>query len=549
MGIYINLEISKSVTQSEWDKVYAETLLLVKEFPFADRRTVNIHSVETICMVKTKEQEDLYYGMRGKETWVGWTVSGNYDDLTTAEDYSLPKYLSAEDYDPEAGDAIWGQVPIYLNYDWQDTRFDGVRSMWGNKTQGESYHIYLLAIACLIQARLGEKAYIYGDITRGQCKRAVEMANWYLKTPIEMPDQCNLDRLYQRLSKLDLPDHEKIILFGELYLGTKDAEYGEFLRSSFSEEALDNHWKDRFESCNVNSLGFNHIIYEYLLLGNSLEQLCHYVDFKTDDDYKKFVNRIMDSKLHLKEKNCEDVLKLDQEEERPYSIYTLLAQFAFAGAENKKVDRFVPIEEIRTALKNNLPAKYPVNEWIDDYLETESHQQKIEITEDTSPIKLWEAVTQDPSEAINQVLNWKRGKIQETREEYDISEFDELKFYETYDRIHPVLEKSLIQSIQFLEQVIVLLKEKEYDRLMEKNAHARCEWMIEQNTCILIRDMDWDKIFTNIELNKDSFYRYYPIFRVELENEELIQMTIAFLINDDLYYHIKDLAAEQEEDI
>ena len=38
MGIFIRLSISKSVTKEEWKKVYEETLQLIKNFPFAERR-------------------------------------------------------------------------------------------------------------------------------------------------------------------------------------------------------------------------------------------------------------------------------------------------------------------------------------------------------------------------------------------------------------------------------------------------------------------------------------------------------------------------------
>ena len=89
-----------------------------------------------------------------------------------------------------------------------------------------------------------------------------------------------------------------------------------------------------------------------MLWGFEIDKLCKYINF-TDDEgnehYEDFVKRIMDAKLHLKDKNCADPLKIDQEEAQPYSIWTLMAQFGFAGARNKKVDRYIPIEDIRTA--------------------------------------------------------------------------------------------------------------------------------------------------------------------------------------------------------
>lgn len=42
-----------------------------------------------------------------------------------------------------------------------DGRFNQTYFLWDAKTQGEPYHLYLLAIVCLIEDRLGEKAIAY----------------------------------------------------------------------------------------------------------------------------------------------------------------------------------------------------------------------------------------------------------------------------------------------------------------------------------------------------------------------------------------------------
>ena len=55
MGIFIDLDISKSITKKEWEDVYNETLMLIEKLPLAERRKVDIHGVDTICLVKTAE--------------------------------------------------------------------------------------------------------------------------------------------------------------------------------------------------------------------------------------------------------------------------------------------------------------------------------------------------------------------------------------------------------------------------------------------------------------------------------------------------------------
>jgi len=77
----------------------------------------------------------------------------------------------------------------------------------------------------------------------------------------------------------------------------------------------------------------------------------------------------MDAKLHIKDKNCDDPLKIDQEDEHTYGVSTFLAQFVYAGANNKKVDRYIPIEDIKAALINALGGKCNVEYIIDNYIE------------------------------------------------------------------------------------------------------------------------------------------------------------------------------------
>ena len=262
--------------------------------------------------------------------------------MSVCEEYSLPRNLIDEDKvetEAEAGDALMAALPAYLDYDQKDSRFDHCYELWGNKTQGEPYHMYLLAIACLIEARLGEKAFVYGDITRGQCRKAVEMANEYLDTPIDIPARCDMDRFAKRVAKLPLSASEQLAVFERLYLGTLDGELGEYMRSIYSEGACDEYWKKRFDGCQIGSGRFDGLIHKYLLLGFDLEKLCYLTDHMDKDSnpqYEKFVLCIMDAKLHVMDKNCDDALTIDQEEALPYGVSTQLAQAVFAGAKNKK---------------------------------------------------------------------------------------------------------------------------------------------------------------------------------------------------------------------
>ena len=289
MGIFINLAISKSVTNEEWRQVYEESLKMVKAFPFAEKRRINIDGIDTICLVETKEQEATY-GFNGNVR-IGWDTVGDYDYMCTAEDYYTPRNLVKEDeYLEQCEDALYGVLPAYLNYDWKDKRFDVIYDLWGAKTQGEPYHMYLLAVACMIESRLGVKAFIYGDITRGQCAKAVEMANEILENPINIPARCDAERLIERVNTLPITDKEKIDVFEKFFLGKKDLEFGRMFRKYFEESSLNEYWKGRFANYNVSQNGFHNVLNDYLLWGFEFDLLCDFVNFE-DNEGKVFYGR------------------------------------------------------------------------------------------------------------------------------------------------------------------------------------------------------------------------------------------------------------------
>lgn len=529
MGIYINLDISHSVTQEEWEKVYEETLVLVNAFPLAERRKIICNGIETICLVPTREREKRY-GYNEENARIGWFACGDYDVMGTAEEYALYRDLyDKKKYNPKAGDAMWGALPAYLDYDHGDLRCNNVHEIWGPKTQGELYHTYLLAIACLIEARLGTKAFIYGDVTRGQCKRAVALANEHLAEPIDVPDRCDMERFYARVSKMRLSEKEQLAVFIALYLGVKDESFGKFIREKFSEFACEAYWREKFRRSVVGTIGFDEKINEYLLWGFDLAELCrlvNYEDEKNGPQHENFVRRILDAQLHVKHKNCEDKLRIDQDRPVPYGIPTLFAQFILAGARNKKVDRYIPIEEIREILIAELGEKCDVAAIIDECLARES----VDSDENESQA--------DMADQLTQIMEIKGQALRKRYEDYDIIGYDELQFYKEGLAVYPQLQEVLKDFFAFYDSVS---EEDFYKELLKKSWKERAEWLVEQNEYFLLRDKDWEKIFADIQQDENAFARYYPMMRVKITSEHVIQVIKALVINDEFYEFCKSL--------
>ena len=542
MGIYIYLKISRSVTSEEWSAVYEESCKLVEGFPLAETRVANIDGINTMCLVRTKEHEETY-GWKKDKTRVGWRSSGDYQTMREAEEYYFPRDLVKEDeYLEKCEDAMFGMLPTYLDYDWNDKKFDFTYNLWGNKTQGEPYHIYLLAVACMVEARLGNKAFVFGDITRGQCVKAVELANAILDDPIDVPARCDPERLFARVNTMPLTEKEKLKVFNDVYLGNQGKEYGEQIRKYFSGRTCTAYWKDKFSHYSVGQRGFADVFNNYILWGFDLDKVCKCVKFEDDEgipQYEAFVKHVMDTKLHLVEKDCSDPLKIDQDEARPYSIYTLIAQFAFIGAENRKIDRYIPIDEIKKALIKGIGDKCDVERIIDEYLKEESEQKKIEISSDTTAKELEEACKQDASDTFKQAMKLKTDQIEKERETYDVSEYEHLMGYERGDSMHPGLMKSLGDFFNFYRG---LTDEDEFKNLMKKTSQERCEYLVRHNKSLIIRDIDWEKIFNDIRDDDASFVKYYPMVRVRISNNDLVNVVRGFVLNDELYTYCQELA-------
>lgn len=138
------------------------------------------------CLTPTEERTQPA-AWRKNGAWTGWTANGDMLTLRTAEEFRLPRDLENElAYDPAGGDAALAHAVDALFRKEDTLKAPAVRHLWGGKTQGEPYHIALLAIGCLLADRLGRKVHVHGDITLGQCRAQCE----------QLLDYCAGDRIH-----------------------------------------------------------------------------------------------------------------------------------------------------------------------------------------------------------------------------------------------------------------------------------------------------------------------------------------------------------------
>ena len=199
IGIVINLHlIPRRISPKEWREVYQESLKLVEAYDFMDRIEARRNGLRYFAAQKSKDRP-LFMNREGH----GWLAVG---DLRTGE--GTGEFMLSEDihtYMPDEGSKRQRKdrgEEILLNC------LEGMKgvkkpqgcvNIWGNQTRGTDSHIYLLAIACLIVSRFPEAAMVSGDISVGQCRRAVRWANQYLVKEIGLPVTGQMDRLLVRL--------------------------------------------------------------------------------------------------------------------------------------------------------------------------------------------------------------------------------------------------------------------------------------------------------------------------------------------------------------
>lgn len=526
MGIFIDLYVAGEVTDEEWAPVYEESLRLAEAFHLMDSGVLEVYGQKLVCGVPT--------GSRNRDK--GWCAIGDSVTMGRAEEQTLPARLSSRRKNivivqsgsarTAVSDPLLAAASGRTMLEWRDKRCGGSRHFWGNKTQGEAYHMYLLAIGCMIEDRLDGRACVDGDITLGQCRRAVRMATRYLDRPVRLPARCVPERLYRRIRALPLKKQEVLNVFHNLYLGIPDEEYGKFVREHFSKEEQAFFWKREFKNLRIGSPGFASALRDYLNLGNSLEELCRYVQFVDRDGteyYKPFVEEIMKSKLFLKKKDLRDCLEINREEEAPYSIYTLLAQFALSGAKNYSVDRYIPPEEIRETLERFIGGYCDVAGIMADFLKASAKKE-------------------EPATVLNDLMEKKLKTLQKQREEYDICGYRELLYYEAGDRIDPEVEKRCLKFLKFYKGIC---EEECFEQLMKSSAGEKNSFLAFQNVDVFLMEEKWKEMFADIEEHPERFERYYPMVRVQ-GDENTRWIIYAYVTNDALFRYLEERMKEPE---
>lgn len=516
MGVFINLKLSESITQEKWDPVYEKSLLLAQKLGFYDYAHQEIHGERAAMLTPTQET--------GAGEDIGWSVTGSFPDYMAAETQFTPKFIDKQ----AKGGTPYDILRCKLDSSTDDKERTPYIHLWGNKTQGEPYHMGLLAIGCVAEQMLGMEALVDGDITYVQCITAAELASDILGEEIEPPVCCRMQALHDRIQKFDkLNESEKLNFFMETYLGLDDDELGAFLKEHYTPESLSTYWKEQFKGCEIDSYGFIMKKKRYLLMYPDLAGLYHYSDFDHTDaeQCEKFIRSVMKSSLHLKEKDCYDPLDLKQYT-IPYGIGNIMASFFLRSAVNTNVDRYIPLEEIRSVLTDLMGTVVNVNEIIDAYLNEQEQNEE-----------------QSGHDMLMAEAEKYRQELEQQQEEYDICTYSDLPKFDTDSKIEPEFADTLRRSFRTYKQAA---ESEQCENLMQQSADEMFRFLASHTKCFFLTREHWETVYDAIHRDKSTFKRYYPMVYVNVT--EKTQFFVRSVVLDDAFwnYSCEELATNTE---
>jgi hypothetical protein len=537
MGIYIiGKLLPQELTPKQWERVYEEALQLVNAYDFLD-------------IVQNNDKYAKYgliwsYAEKSKERDIdghlGVGIYGAYAGCISAEDQFLyrdlnrylPKKRNTDEFirpDPNAlrcHDALIGR--FYDNEGLEEYQ-DHQDTIFGSKTQGYPHHVPLLAIGLLLENRLGKAFTVYGDITRGQIKAAVEWANTILDKPISWPCVMDNAQLLVRLQAF-VPKTRQIEAFLRFTFCTVDEAMYRFLQRHFSEEELTDYWRKEISDCIPGTIGSGDFFKKYFNMTGDLRLLTKVCSAKYTPE--EFADELASSRVFEREKNINNpvaTLSSDSDRETPETIETVMGKiFALLGGgfpRNSAVERYIPLEQ---GVRDISIAYGDAGE---SGLDFESLLR--------SSIKEAAPKSEEVSESL-EILDKLVDEIQEQTEQTDISDSENLVFYKPGDIIEPEIKTNLKGIREFVD---AHKKDaaKEYlktyaDEESTDKKFIRMAVIVERCTRLLPKSI-WDMFEQKIE-GDDFFFTLLGLHVLKSDTLPISYYVKGLLYNPDLFARV-----------
>ena len=510
--MYVCYSISYSVTQEEWEKVYEETLELAQKIGLSDWSKFYYKGIRhyAYCKVKEETQEDF-----GEEKHY-WVACAEYSHLADGEYFRLNRELNNSKYNKDAGPAILGQIDSYTNLSSKPYE-DQTNYRVTDHCKG-FYGIRLLAILCLMESRLKEKVFIDGNFSKSSCETAVELANKYLKEPIELPARCDYNRLYEIVKTIDIPEEEKINLMENAYLGEIDLKYRKFIEEKFDKNAITQFWKNRFKDCDIEDDDFEDTLEAYLSYGFDFEDLFSYITFTNKkEQYLKFLELIIEIENNRDSFSEYFGLTRDPKDNKVRG-FSLGFRRSLFGPMNSTDIIYYTFDEYVNKLSEYFGDQIDVKNFLKEKIKNED--------EDSFLLRLKEYCQKDDY------------YISEEEKNCDIIYSSDLMYYKKGDKISPYLLNEIKEAVKTNKQ---RLSDAKFKELEGKETLEQIYELIDLYPHFSARDIDWQHAIDYFNTHSDALRRYYPLFRMKFEFLTPAEdIATALFMNDEFFEFCKN---------
>lgn len=536
MGIYIYMTIDPDRIQPErWKSVYQKTLCLLEQYPFLDIREKEENGVVYSCACRSEnrtEKESNYwqsYGdmLHGRNTeWFGL-----YDNL---ERYRMKLRGQMNQVSPESREILQDVLLERL-----ENGYCHIVRVWGNKTQGEDSHIYLLAIGCLICHYFPDAVDLYGDISAGQCRKAVWWANQFLEEPIDIPDSADPARLLPRLVKLGRTEKETMELFYQLSLEGKGKRMGTALRQYLAEETIHTYYMEKMIS--ENKTGERQVNWsvmkEYLAMGFPLKGLCRILATAPEGlrmSPRELLKTLLMMKLHVSDKVTVDLTTSFCEREDCEQVEDVGFQFSrvigmMSGSGNRNVDAYIPLEQIYEECSEVL-------ELPKETLEIIGEEILSELEEESKQESMQNFLYDNPDSPFAKMVD----RNQEESEKYDIISFDDLIRFKKDSRVKPDIHEGLLMLFRKLRT----FGDEESEDFFALDQVQRERFVLQYERVLLPEEIQ-KRILQHIM--DDSFIlRYVSLLVVDIRSDDIGKLIRAALWNPEFLDYYWEQTAEEK---
>lgn len=508
MGIYIGLAIMPNkIYQGDWQLAFDETLQLIRAYPFA---TLNVDSIEGFKRLVLDRTVVQYVEGYGTEEGY-WKINGDLESKETGESFNLFSSLSR--YSGVKDEKV--KEDILLNY--LEGGRDGEREVFYAKTQGKSFHIYLLAIAALIESRFPKFACVYGDISKEQAQKAVDWANSILDKPIDLPVRVNPSRLLERLEVIDTKEKQLEALYG-LSIGANDEVDG-LVGKQFNMNTVRNYFSKELQNFNSPAqLGAELIMIRFLNAGLPLETLtdiCCIDSNGSKFDPYDFIKAMCSTWVFVEPeiKGYMDPVKnvIDIPETVESQFGNVFLDMGFMG---RRTRRYVPKEEVIRVLKrrlgdNNQFAEIIEAKYQDIVKMLKEKGRKLKEIEDDSHVKLERGIIN----TFDELMYWNN--------QYEISE----SIMNIITTVKEAVEESLSKRSNLMQIIGVAEEQGQLIKVLSQIIQEH------QNQVLTRGAWDWIENEAN-----DVIKRMVVMLLTFEDNGELRKLFRAYFENKGLFY-------------